>query len=234
MTKNIIIVIGIFLTGIVGGIFAEQLLWPYFVERPLFLEYGLEQRPIYITEEKEFYIEENTALREAIKKVDSVVVEVRANGSEQIISGTGIIITSDGLVLTVSENVPENSEVTLISQRGNLTAEVIKRKNGFVLLKTQGDGWPTVGFANENNIELGQRVFFLGTFLENLDLRNFVDEGILSYVSEKEIKTNILDEEISTGSPLFDIKGNLVGIKSVDQEGSFIIPISKISEFSGF
>ena len=45
MTKNLLIIIGVFLTGIVGGLFAKQILWAYFIERPLFLKYNLEQRP---------------------------------------------------------------------------------------------------------------------------------------------------------------------------------------------
>ena len=51
---------------------------------------------------------------------------------------------------------------------------------------------------------------------------------------EEEIETNISDENILAGSPLFDLKGNLVGMKSITQDGAFVIPISKISEFSGF
>jgi hypothetical protein len=61
MFKNIFKIIIVFLIGAVGGIFSEQILWPYFIERPLFLEYSLEQNPVYITETKEITIQENTA-----------------------------------------------------------------------------------------------------------------------------------------------------------------------------
>ncbi len=234
MTKNLLIIIGVFLTGIVGGIFSDQILWPYFIERPLFLEYDLERRPVYITEEKEIHIEENVALREAIKKLDKAVVLIRAKNLSGTVNGTGVVVTSDGLVLTVSEAVPQDSEVTLISKERSVAAEVIKRKDGLVLLKAEGDKWSTVGFANSSDVELGQRVFFLGTFLDNLELKNIVNEGILKYVTGEEIETNISDENILAGSPLFDLKGNLVGMKSITQDGTFVVPISKISEFSGF
>ena len=134
----------------------------------------------------------------------------------------------------MSEAVPQDSEVTLISKERSVAAEVIKRKDGLVLLKAEGDKWSTVGFTNSSDVELGQRVFFLGTFLDNLELKNIVNEGILKYVTEEEIETNISDENILAGSPLFDLKGNLVGMKSITQDGAFVIPISKISEFSGF
>jgi S1-C subfamily serine protease len=234
MIKNIIIIIGIFVTGIVGGIFSEQILWPYFVDKPLFYEYGLEKRPIYINEEKIFYIQENIALREAIKKIDNVVVGTRAKINGKVVNGSGIIITSDGLILTVSEVIPQGSDITLISKKGNLVASVIKRKDGLVMLKAEGSNWPTVNFINKNDIMLGQRVFFLSAFLDGLELRNMVGEGIVSYLTENKIKTDIYDEDILAGSPLFNIEGGLVGMKGIDQEGPFIIPISDIGEFSGF
>ena len=69
MLKNIFKIIAIFILGTVGGIFADQILWPYFVERPLFYQYKLEKSPVYVTERKEVFIQENTALEEAIEKV---------------------------------------------------------------------------------------------------------------------------------------------------------------------
>jgi len=77
MLKNIFKILAIFIIGMVGGIFADQIFWPYFVERPLFYQYRLEQSPVYVTERKEVYIQENVVLKNAIEKVEKVVVGVR-------------------------------------------------------------------------------------------------------------------------------------------------------------
>ena len=100
MVKNILKIIIIFIIGTIGGIFADQILWPYFIERPLFYEYRLEQAPVYVTESKEFFIQENAALKNAIEKVEKTVVGVRTTTKTGIfLEGSGLILTFDGLVI---------------------------------------------------------------------------------------------------------------------------------------
>ena len=67
----------IFFFGIAGGIFGSQIVWPLFVERPLFYQYRLNQAPTYINETKEIVVQENTALTEAIEKVKKAVVGIQ-------------------------------------------------------------------------------------------------------------------------------------------------------------
>ena len=106
MSKNILKIVGFFVIGMVGGIFADQIFWPYFIERPLFHEYRLEQSPVYVTERKEVTIQENTALREAIEKVEKTVVGVKTQTKAgKLLEGSGLIVTSDGLVVTLAELV---------------------------------------------------------------------------------------------------------------------------------
>jgi len=110
MSKNILKIVAFFIIGTVGGIFADQILWPYFIEKPLFYQYRLEQSPVYVTERKEVTIQENTALKEAIEKVEKTVVGVRTQTKEEkILEGSGLIVTSDGLIVTLAELVPPGS-----------------------------------------------------------------------------------------------------------------------------
>ena len=76
MLKNILKLVAIFIIGIVGGIFADQILWPYFVEKPLFLKYHLKEVPLNVTEVKQVFIQENTALENAVEKVSKSVVGI--------------------------------------------------------------------------------------------------------------------------------------------------------------
>jgi len=94
MAKTIFKFIAIFIIGMVGGIFADQIFWPYFVERPLFYQYHLEKAPIYVTERKEVFIQENTALREVIEKVkDSTIYFQTQTASGKVLEGNGLILT---------------------------------------------------------------------------------------------------------------------------------------------
>ena len=108
--KTLLKILAIFILGIFGGIFADQILWPYFVEKPLFYQYRLEKNPIYVTEKKEIRIQENTALTDAIEKVEKAVIGVRTKtGSGKFLAGSGLILTSDGLVVTLADLVPQGS-----------------------------------------------------------------------------------------------------------------------------
>ena len=241
MLKNIFKIIAIFILGTVGGIFADQILWPYFVERPLFNQYKLEKSPVYVTERKEVFIQENTALEEAIEKVEKVVIGVRAEKKTGIIlEGSGLIVTADGLLVTLAELVPQGSNFSFFVEGQPANFQILKRdlKENLALVKVEETNLPTVSFADLEKLKLGERVFLVGVIFENQKITPpgyVVNEGIVKSFNQDFIKTNIFEKNILKGSPLFDIEGKVLGLNNVDLEGKVIaIPISKIKSFAGF
>lgn len=242
MLKNIFKIISIFIIGIVGGIFADQILWPYFIERPLFHQYRLEQSPVYVTERKEITIQENVALKNAIEKVEKVVVGVKTETkAEKFLEGSGLIIAADGLMVTLAELVPQGSTFSFFidgtPHQINGGGQILKRdlKENLALIKIEEANLPTVSFADLEKMKLGERVFLVGVIFEKEEPSKIVNEGIVKSFSEDFIKTNIFEENILRGSPLFDIEGNILGLNTIDLEGKVIaIPISKVKSFAGF
>jgi len=236
MTKNVLKIIAIFVIGTVGGIFADQILWPYFIERPLFGEYRLEQNPVYVTERNEIFIQENTALQNAVERVEKVVVGIRTETKTgKILEGSGLIVTSDGLIITLVDFFPKWSETTLFFDGKEITPQILQIKDGLALLKIEEENLPTTGFADFGKIKLGQRVFLVGVIFEKLSSQKIVNEGIVKYFNKDLIYTNIFEEEKIEGSILFDIEGSILGLNTVDQEGKVAaIPVSEIKEFLGF
>lgn len=233
MLKNIFKILAIFILGVGGGIFADQILWPYFVERPLFHQYRLEQSPVYLTERKEITIQESTALKNAVEKVKKVVVGVRTETpGGKYIEGSGLVLTSDGLVVTLAELVPQGSDFSFFINGEEVHFQILTRKEGLSLIKIEKDNLPTVSFANLEKLKLGERVFLVGIiFDEKNNPQEIVNEGIVKFFDQNFIKTNIFEKHTLTGSPLFDIEGNLLGINTIDREGKVIaIPISKIKQ----
>ncbi len=243
MSKNILRIIGFFAVGMLGGIFAEQVLWPYFVERPFFEKYGLSQPPVYVTEKKEITIQENTALTDAIEKVGKTVVGVRTKTSDgKIIEGSGLIVTSDGLMVTLAELVPKGSAFQFFIENKLVSYQILKRdlRENLALIKIGGANLPTTGFADLAKIKMGERVFLVGgifkssasstkeTFLKT------ANEGIIKNFDENSIETNISEKNTLAGSALFDIQGQVLGLNKVNSEGNIItLPISKIKTFIG-
>jgi len=235
--KNVFKIIAIFIIGVVGGIFADQILWPYFIERPLFYKYRLEQSPVYINETKEITIQENTALEDAIKKVDKVVVGIRAKTTAgKITEGSGIVVTSDGLVLTLNSLVPQGAEISLFLDSKKYTPKILQRKNSLALLKIEENNLATTAFADFEKISLGERVFLLGiTFGKNDLTQKITNEGIIKTFDENSIRSNIVEDLTLQASPLFDIEGHLVGLSTIDKTGKVsAISIKTIRELLGF
>ncbi len=236
MLKNVFKILAVFIIGTIGGIFADQILWPYFIERPLFYQYRLEQRPVYLTETKEITIQENAALKNAIEKVEKVVIGVRAEMTTgKYTEGSGLILTSDGLVVTLAELVPLGSDFSFFVDGKRAHFQILTRKDGLALVKIEEENLPTVSFANLEKLKLGERVFLVGTIFEDEQPSKIVNEGIVKSFSEDFIETNISEKYTVAGSPLFDIEGNVLGLNTVDKEGKVIaIPISKIKSVAGF
>ena len=239
--KWVLKVLAIFILGIFGGIFANQILWPYFIERPLFYQYRLEKNPIYVTEKNEIRIQENTALTDAIEKVEKAVIGARTKTKVgKFLEGSGLILTSDGLVVTLANLVPQGSNPSFFVDGEMASFQILKRdlKENLALIKIEKTNLPTVAFANLEKLKLGERVFLVGVIFKNqkTTLPGYVvNEGIVKSFDENSIETNIFEKNNLTGSPLFDIEGNLLGVNTIDRQGeTAVIPISKIREFIGF
>ena len=238
MRKTLFQILAIFILGIFGGIFADQILWPYFIERPLFYQYRLEQSPVYVTEKKETIIQENTALKNAIEKVEKTVIGVKTKTKTgKILEGSGLIVTSDGLIVTLADLVPQGSTFSFFVEGKAVSFQILKRdlKENLALVKIEKTNLATCSFADFEKLKLGERIFLVGVIFEKEEIKNIVDEGIVKSFDENKIETNIFEKETISGSPLFDIEGNVLGLNQIDSEGKIIsIPVPKIKTFTGF
>ncbi len=128
MLKNISKILILFIFGVSGGIFADQILWPYFIERPLFYQYRLEQAPVYVTEIKQITVQENAALTDAVEKAAKVVLGVRTKTTDNIfLEGSGLIVSSDGLAVTLASLVPLGAEFNFFLDGATTSFQVLKR-----------------------------------------------------------------------------------------------------------
>jgi len=241
MLKNIFKIIAVFVIGIAGGVFADQILWPYFVERPLFYQYRLEQGPVYLTEKKEITIQENVALRNAVELVEKAVVGIMTETKKGKISeGSGLVVTSDGLIITLAELLPKGSTSTVFIGQKLIDGKILKRdsKENLALIKIEEKNLKTCSFADLGKIKLGERVFLLGLTVSSIETdfpQKLVNEGIIKTFDKNFLQTNISEKKELSGSPLFNIEGQAVGLSTIDKTGEVsAIPISKIKEFIGF
>lgn len=165
-------------------------------------------------------------------------------------SGTGVLITADGLILTnkhvVNAGNPKTAEYRIILSTGKeYYAQFIGQDplNDLAVLKIFDKKLPFVELGDSSALQLGSTVIAIGNTLGRY--QNSVTKGIISGIERSieasdqdgngEVLDNVLqtDAEINpgnSGGPLADLNGRIVGINvAIDQEGSsigFAIPIN--------
>ncbi len=153
--------------------------------------------------------------------------------SETKSSGSGMIISKDGYVLTNNHVVEGAETLTVMTTSGEeYDATVIgaDEVNDVALLKIEGDSdFPTVSIGNSDNIEVGEQVCAIGNPLG--ELTNTLTVGYVSAldreISESSTGTTInmfqTDCAINSGNsggPIFDMNGNVVGITTAKYSSS--------------
>lgn len=230
--KFVFNVIIFLLIGMVGGIFATQIIWPYFVEKPLEENY----QSVLVSQRDEIIAQENVALTQGIEKAEKTILAIGSvSGGKNILYGSGLIVTNDGLVLSLSSVVPKivsifyNSEV--------VSAEVLKKDsaNNLSLLKVAKNNLPACRFSSMDKIKLGEKVFLMGKKYDGENFTTFVDDGIIKSFSENLIETNISEDKSAVGTILFNIDGEVLGINYLSSLGKVVtIPVQVIREFTNF
>lgn len=233
MLKNIFKIVGIFILGLLGGIFGSQILGPYLVEMPFFYLYR-EPPPIYINRTEKIVIQENTALINAIEKVEKAIIGVKTVTKKgKVLEGSGLIMTSDGLAVTLADLVPTGANFNFYFEGKKLKYQILKKdsKKNLALIKIEENNMPTASFGNFDKLKPGERVFLVGAIFEKEQAKKMTNEGIIKYFGDDLIQTNI-QEKRAAGSALFDIEGRVLGLNQTTDEGVSAIPISKIKEFA--
>ena len=229
LIKAIIKYIAILIIGALGAFLFEFFVFPYMLADPSFESFqfvkNFKEGKIIVNQTQQVYIQENTALENAVKNSEKSIVSIQKNG---VIVGSGLIATSDGSVITLASLVPAGSKISIFLNGEALTFQIIKRdiKNNLALIKVGKNNLPTVGFADFDKLLLGQRVFLSGA--------GFANEGIIRSFDNSILKTNISEKYIALGTPLFNISGELVGLNYIDQDGKVsAISVNTIKTFLG-
>jgi len=230
MRKKIINIVLIFIIGGLGGILADQFLVPY-------LSNG--NRTTIINPTKEITIVESTAVEEAIEKIKPCLVAIQAFENKKLLSqNTGFILTSDGLLITSGDSVSLKASQYLVYRNGHsIAAKFIKKdlEDNLALFQIEDDNLPVVPLADLEDLKLGERVILIGAELKGSQLNKFVNLGIIRSINDQTLTLNIFEEnKLANGSPLINIKGQVIGLNLVDTKGLLkTIPADKLREFVG-
>ncbi len=249
--------------NIVGSTLVYFFVLPKILTIPFFAKYQIEHnsnKPIIINKTEKITVKENFSLRKTAERIMPAVVRVyflpesNKNVNKKFIlntlSASGVIVSSDGIIVTVLPDVPlENKKIKIALENGkSFMAKIIKKDkyNGLLLLKIDADNLPVAHFGESSKVQNGEKLVLGGratsTMKEIFSLRiiqevssNFNRKGLNFLFSEENSKVFFLDNSINSqfiGGPAIDFNGTMVGIinqlKLSDKEIFYVIPFNNI------
>ena len=170
--------------------------------------------------------------------------------TETASSGSGFIISEDGYVVTNYHVVDNATKLTVILNDGTEHAATLvgyDDSNDFALLKIDATDLPTVKLGDSEDLIIGDQVIAIGNPLG--ELTNSLTVGYIS-AKERDVTTdgsiiNMLQTDAAinpgnSGGPLFNMKGEVIGITTAKYSGTtssgasiegigFAIPVNDVT-----
>ena len=182
-----------------------------------------------------------TTITQAVEKVGPAVVTVvgtipgqttffgrTADGQS---SGSGVVISSDGYIVTNNHVVENANDLSVILSDGTeLPAQLISTDifADLAVLKVDGPMPAVATIGNSDNLKSGESVIAIGSPLG--EFRNTVTVGVISatgrmldtgngYFMEDLLQTDAAINQGNSGGPLVNLNGELVGINTLIVRG---------------
>lgn len=210
---------------------------------------------------REVVLEESSVIIDTVEELEPSVVSIESEGATRTDifgrefegserAGSGVIVSSDGIVLTNRHVVPGDSAVSITTSDGEVydDVEVIDRDPfiDIAYLQLEGKGFEAAEIGDADQVEVGQRVIAIGYALG--EFRNTVTSGIISGIGRPVVargnnleterlqglfQTDAAINQGNSGGPLSNIEGQVIGINTAvagNAEGiGFAIPINQIT-----
>src|SRR5205814_1686306 len=156
--------------------------------------------------------------------------------------GSGVIVSSEGYVLTNNHVVEEDDDIQIVLSDGRRLRARVRGsdpESDLAVLKADVNDLPAITFGKLDTVQVGDTVLAIGS---PFGFGNTVTHGIVSALGRNHLGINRFEDFIQTdaavnpgnsGGALVDTSGNLIGINSAifSQSGGsqgigFAIPVS--------
>jgi serine protease Do len=183
----------------------------------------------------------------------STTYDIFGNPQTEQGEGTGMILTSNGYILTNKHVVPEGTQSVSVTAENNTqytaTVVALDSSNDLALIKINANNLTPVKLGDSSQVQVGDSVIAIGNALGQF--QNTLDQGIISGLNRSiSASDNGLDQESlsgllqtdaainpgNSGGPLVDVASDTVigintAISSTGQDLGFAIPIDQAKSF---
>ena len=218
-----------FFIGALGSIVIVRFAIPYLATfRSLsFLNKISSSSPIVINRTQQVQLNEGVNLIDLIKQTGNLSVSIYSKADHRFL-GNGIVITSDGVIFSLTSVVSGQTEVTVILSDGTSYSGSVRAadpKSELLIITIPAKNLPVAQFQDASSLEVGQRLLTVGgshTAYDHKFATGFVTESLINAVSANQtFSTEKLEETIGTdihaeadliGGPVGNLNGRIVGI----------------------
>lgn len=176
-------------------------------------------------------------------------VSITVYSSEGVGTGTGIVMTEDGYILTCEHVIADSSSCTVMTwddQLYDATLVGADAQTDLAVLKIQASGLTAAEFGDSDELTVGDEALAIGDPL-GTELRGTLTNGIVSAINRNVVvngysmtllQTTAALNSGNSGGPLINIYGQVVGVNNmkmnsgaVTVEGlGFAVPTSVVRE----
>lgn len=185
--------------------------------------------------------------QEIYERVNPAVVEVRAYVNRGYYTGSGVVMTADGYIITNAHIVSGTRRAVVILSDGRVGEARLVGFDGetdLALLKVEASGLETARFGNSADLRVGEPAYAIGNPM-GTELRGTMTDGIISAIDRnvytREGQMTLLQHTApinsgSSGGALVNQYGQVVGITNMKMMSSqetyeglgFAIPTSVV------
>jgi len=248
--KGIIIIFLVFVIGGIGGVYFEQHVLPGIRMNPFLSRLDLlkkaSENVTVVNNTQQITVKEDDLINEVSSQATNAVVNIisiaNPSGPQKTLtsvtaslpkdsqSGTGVIVTSDGLIVTYRSAIMESGAQYKVFLAGGANYDAtlvgIDQFTNLAYLKMDVSNLTAIAFADSSDIQPGRRLIAIGNSFG--EYQNRFAEGLLSNndrtfnlagqtVSSSEklegvFETDFIDQDAFVGGPVIGYSGDLVGI----------------------
>lgn len=232
------IIMGALVMGGLGGILSTNIFLPILVDKnflgtaEIINKFAPTQRPIIRIEEKTVVISRAEYFAEAIEKIKYSVVAIQSfNAGKLLYSGSGLILTQDGIIIALNSLVPVEADSFQVIHLDEIySPKILFRdyKKNLALLSISENNF-SVAKLNLNIPELGQDLL---VFSKIVDFGKDLSSVVSTFVSQvsSNFSVNVPFDVNLSGASLIDNKGSVFGLIDFNMLKTSIISSLVISE----
>ena len=263
MIKKILFIIIVIIVSGLSGIIFDRYFFPYLATTKFFSKYDFLKKSAenvtVINKTEQVYIKEESSLDKITNQVSTSIVNIisypnpdikatqKITNPGQTKNGAGMIVTSDGLIMTylsainyegspIKADQPPANKYKIMSSDGSIydaQLQDIDSWSNLAFLKISASNLPVVSFANSDEVKSGEKVVAVGN--NQRDYQNRFASGqifglnktynlsgkalSMSDKMEGVFEANADFGQNFVGGPLVDYAGQVVGILgSIEKE----------------